>query len=120
MEEVVGHPPEVVLAGPVDQLRDPTVIDNLLPSLREALANAGKHAEASSVVVRVAVGETVRLEVVDDGVGLPDGVARSGLANLDARARALGGVFLADRAEPAGTRIVWEVPVVGASGSSGL
>ena len=58
----------------------------------EALANAGKHSEASQVRVRVSTdGTTTSVEVVDDGVGGADRENGSGLRGLADRVAALGG-----------------------------
>jgi len=58
----------------------------------EALANAGKHSEASLVRVRVSTdGTSTAVEVVDDGVGGADGESGSGLRGLADRVAALGG-----------------------------
>ena len=58
----------------------------------EALANAGKHSEASRVRVRVSTdGTSTAVEVVDDGVGGADAETGSGLRGLADRVAALGG-----------------------------
>ena len=58
----------------------------------EALANAGKHSEASLVRVRVRTdGACTSVEVVDDGVGGADPATGSGLRGLADRVAALGG-----------------------------
>ena len=58
----------------------------------EALANAGKHSEASLVRVRVITdGACTAVEVVDDGVGGADSATGSGLRGLADRVAALGG-----------------------------
>ena len=76
--------------------------DELVLSLaRELLRNAGKHAGAREVLVRVAVeGAAVRLDIVDDGSGiaperLPEalGEGHIGLASSRERAEAIGGTF---------------------------
>ena len=76
--------------------------DELVMSLaRELLRNAGKHARASLVEVSVALDEgAVRLDVVDDGVGLAEdrlpealGSGHIGLASSRERAEAIGGSF---------------------------
>jgi len=53
----------------------------------------------------------VALVVVDDGVGIAPSGRRSGLANLAARAGALGGECTAEPGEGRGTRLVWRVPL---------
>ncbi|WP_426592679.1 GAF domain-containing sensor histidine kinase [Cellulomonas sp. McL0617] len=82
--------------------------------LREALANAARHAEAHRVDVRLAVTSSgVVVEVDDDGHGMPTGPARrSGSANLASRARARGGTFsLGSPHQGGGTQLVWSAPL---------
>jgi two-component system, NarL family, sensor histidine kinase DevS len=47
------------------------------------------------------------IDVTDDGVGIPDTVARSGLHNLLRRAEQVGGAFTAEPGEGGGTRLLW-------------
>jgi signal transduction histidine kinase len=65
------------------------------------------------VEVVLEAGADLVVTVTDDGVGLPTGGRRSGLANLDERAAALGGSFDAGRLPHGGTRLVWRVPLKG-------
>ena len=65
---------------------------------------------AVAVEVRAGDGELV-IEVVDDGVGIASGAARSGLVNLEERARQCGGVCEVGPAPSTGTRLVWRVPL---------
>ena len=61
--------------------------------MREALTNAARHAQASVVEVDISVSEsTLRLEVLDNGIGIPpERVGRGdGLANMQARAEETG------------------------------
>jgi PAS domain S-box-containing protein len=81
----------------------------------EALNNALKHAEATKVTVHLnSEGETVVLEVVDDGVGFEPGLgARSpgmGLQTMRERAEQAGGTLLISSAPGEGTRVVVQVP----------
>ena len=89
-----GPATSVQFDGPVDSLVDAATTDDVLAVLREAISNATRHGQASKVTVRLTVGGgTLVLDVADDGTGLPDGVHRSGLANLADRARLRGGTF---------------------------
>jgi signal transduction histidine kinase len=77
----------------------------------EALANAVKHARASSLCVDLAEAEgMLRIEVADDGIGgvaLGDGL---GLRSLADRVDALGGRLSIHSAVREGTRVVVELP----------
>jgi signal transduction histidine kinase len=80
----------------------------------EALANAARHARASTVLLRLEVGpQDVRLDVVDDGHGVrpgtPSGGTGLGLSSMRLRAEELGGTWTLD-SSPAGTRVHVELP----------
>jgi signal transduction histidine kinase len=108
----LGFTPNLRLEGLVDTRVSSDVGENLLPVLREALSNAARHAKADRVDVSLVVDDdSVTLTVTDDGVGLPADGRRSGLANLDARARTLDGTFTAHRAPEGGTELSWRVPL---------
>lgn len=110
--EALGFEPEVTFKGPVDTMVPVALADQLLPTLREALSNAARHAGASAVTVTVAVdGEELSLAVADDGKGLPPDGRRSGLANMAQRAGDLGGTFAATNAPAGGAALLWRVPL---------
>jgi signal transduction histidine kinase len=72
----------------------------------EAVANAARHADATSVRVELSNGDRIRLRVVDDGVGFDPDTAESGtlgfgLVSMRERAAALGADF-AVRSRPGG------------------
>ncbi|MFB9831945.1 sensor histidine kinase [Actinoallomurus acaciae] len=108
--ESLGFAPAVRLDGLLDTVVDETVGDNLVAVLREALSNAARHAHASRVDVTIAADSDLLLRVADDGVGLTETGRRSGLANLDDRARRLGGTFDI-RSGTGGTVLEWRVPL---------
>lgn len=109
----LGFRPSVTLAGPVDVVVPPAVRPELLAALRELLSNVTRHASASEVEIAVvADGESVELMVRDDGRGVDNARPRGGLLNLAERARKLGGVFRVEAAEPRGTRVMWQVPLL--------
>ncbi|MFC7615698.1 GAF domain-containing protein [Actinokineospora soli] len=96
-----GTTPAVRMSGPVDTLVPPSIGDHAEAVVREAVSNAVRHASPSRIVVTVDAGQQLVVDVVDDGVGLPEHVARSGLSNLDRRARACGGRCRSDRVRQA-------------------
>lgn len=106
---ILGSPPRLSFAGPVDVLIRDDFADDVVAVVRESLSNVVRHASASVVAVEVTTdGETVSVTVDDDGVGVPDAPARaSGTANLHERAMARGGSFTLTRREEGGTRARW-------------
>jgi signal transduction histidine kinase len=87
----------------------------LLHLLRESLSNAARHARAGHLTIafRQAEGLAI-LSVTDDGVGFdpasPAGAGHQGLANMRARAEAIGGTLRIESAPGKGTRIIVSVP----------
>jgi signal transduction histidine kinase len=103
--------PHLHLEGPVRTLISPELAPDLLAVLSEALANAGRHAHATAVEVRLRAGEEIVLTVTDDGRGIPTtGVHESGLANMKWRAAQRGGTLTIESAPDAGTTVRWAVP----------
>lgn len=78
----------------------------------EAVANALRHADASTVRVRVATdGGHVQLEVVDDGTGIAVPSQRGvGLQSMHDRAGELGGRMDVGQGPDGGTRVVVRLP----------
>ena len=85
---------------------------HVIAIVREALSNVARHARAQQAVIRAVRRDgRLRVEVVDDGVGLPRVVETGfGLRNMRDRARLLGGALQIDSAPGRGTRVVLEVP----------
>ncbi|WP_063043084.1 sensor histidine kinase [Nocardia pseudovaccinii] len=99
------------LAGPVSVLTPP-LSEDVEAVLREAVSNAVRHASATTVSVQLRVRDDVTIEVTDDGVGVPDDLARmSGLANLATRAEQAGGSFSVIKGEHGGTTLRWSAPL---------
>jgi signal transduction histidine kinase len=108
---VLGFTPTVRTTGPVDTAVPAELADQLLAVLREAVSNVVRHAYADHLVVTVDVCDNLTVEVVDDGVGIPAHVGRSGLHNVAHRAETLGGELRLTRAGEQGTRLVWRAPL---------
>ena len=112
---VLGFTPGLRLVGPVESVMSDDTCAEMMASLREALGNVARHANASAVDVTIAVeGEQVTMMVRDDGLGPPDLVGQptsgNGLVNLQARASALGGRCSLQAGTPAGAVLAWSVP----------
>jgi len=108
----LGFEPSVRFEGPVDTLTNDEVTENLIATLREALSNVARHAQATLVRVTVAADEDIVLIVDDDGVGAStfEREGGHGVANLNERARMLGGRATLTQLSPSGTRVDWRVP----------
>lgn len=84
--------------------------------VQEALTNIVRHAHARSAAVRLRLeGETLDIEVRDDGTGIPEGEARHpgqhlGLQGMRERVMLLGGVIRVNSAPGAGTAILIRLP----------
>ncbi len=108
----LGFSPRVAFEGPVDSLVPEEIEPELLATLREALANAARHAGATAVDVRVSAGiDDVELVVRDNGIGgaKPRDGGR-GLRNLSTRATRLGGICEISGLVGEGTELRWTVP----------
>jgi signal transduction histidine kinase len=78
----------------------------------EALANAARHARASSVAIVLArSGESVTLTIEDDGLGGAVIDAGTGLRGLRDRVEVFGGAVQIDSPPRGGTRLVATIPV---------
>ncbi|MGA5823807.1 GAF domain-containing protein [Kitasatospora sp. NPDC094028] len=105
----LGFTPALRMTGLLDATVPAELADAAVAVLEEALSNAARHAEATSVEVSVIADTELALTVTDNGVGLPEHGRRSGLANLADRAAALGGAFTARTRPEGGAELVWRV-----------
>ncbi len=93
-----------------------SVVDTVLANhaeavLREAVSNAVRHVNATSLAINVSVEDDVRVEVVDDGVGISGDITESGLRNLRQRADDAGGEFTVENMPTGGTLLRWSAPL---------
>ena len=105
--ELLGFAPSLALFGDAATL-PVTIADNARAALREALSNVVRHAGAGKVSVQVKVARhELSVQVRDDGCGIPRGVTRRGLRNLEDRARAVHGECVIDSSAGTGTSVNW-------------
>jgi len=84
----------------------------ILNIVREALSNCARHAKATQAVISIRMREArIRVSVVDDGIGFPTAAGQPrgyGLANMEARAKKLGGTLRVHSKNGGGTQIIAE------------
>jgi signal transduction histidine kinase len=102
---------DVRVDGPVDSTVPAGIGDHAAAVLREAVTNVVRHAGATTVAVSISAADRLRIEILDDGAGLPATGRRSGLTNLADRAVQLSGEFTAGSEPAGGTCLVWDVPL---------
>jgi signal transduction histidine kinase len=91
---------------------DPTAEATAYYVAAEAVANAQRHAHASSIRVRVTMHRwTLEVDVADNGIGGATAVPGSGLQGLADRVEAIGGSFWVESSAGRGTRITAKIPV---------
>ena len=109
---VLGFAPDVGFEGPVDTVTGEELDDEVAAVTREALSNVVRHARATWVAVQVVASvSALTLTVVDDGVGPGEVTRRSGLRNLEERARHYGGTCELVPGEDGGTVLRWSIPL---------
>ena len=108
----LGFAPRCFFDGPVDSSIDDELATELLATLREALSNVARHAQATRVEVEVVVTDQVTLRVVDDGTGpaVESRTGGHGLKNMEARAVQHDGRFELRAGTTEGSVLVWQVP----------
>jgi signal transduction histidine kinase len=100
----------VRMAGPVNVV-PADLAEHAEAVLREAVSNVVRHARAHELVITISVEDNLVIDVTDDGVGIPDTVARSGLHNLRQRATDAGGDCTVRRLQDGGTHLLWTAPL---------
>jgi PAS domain S-box-containing protein len=108
----LGFTPDLLIAGSLDDIPD-FIGDQLVETLTEAVTNVARHAHATVATIRITrTDDTISLTVRDNGRGI-DATPRplGGLSSLVWRAAALGGSCSVAPLQPAGTELVWQVPI---------
>lgn len=86
---------------------------------QEALTNVVRHAQAHTCHIRLALADDLRLEIKDDGVGLPPQTQIGvGLRSMRERAAELGGTCVAETARDGGAWVLASLPLVQRSAAS--
>jgi signal transduction histidine kinase len=103
--------PAVRMSGTIDNLVPDHIGEHAEAVVRELVSNALRHARATQLTLTVEAGDALVISMVDNGVGMPPQVARSGLRNLEQRAAGYGGTCVAADEPGGGTRVTWQVPL---------
>ena len=106
--------PRLDVQSDIDARVPARYVPDLLQIAREALSNAAKHAQASTVrIVASADGDEVRMRVEDDGAGFGGGPAVGrGLENMRERAAVHGGDVEIESVAGQGTKVAVTLPIV--------
>jgi signal transduction histidine kinase len=116
LSPVVGFDVSVTFDGPLDTAVSSDVSEHLLSTIREALTNIGRHAQATMASLALSASEgQCRLQVMDNGIGIPLSGPRFyglGLGNLRRRAEKCHGTMEILSPRGGGTTLVWQVPLV--------
>ncbi|GAB2813757.1 GAF domain-containing sensor histidine kinase [Lentzea nigeriaca] len=103
--------PAVRMSGTIDNLVPDHIGEQAEAVVRELVSNALRHARATEMTLTVEAGDALIISMVDNGVGMPPQVARSGLRNLEQRAAGYGGTCTVAGEPGGGTRVTWQVPL---------
>jgi signal transduction histidine kinase len=110
-EVASAHEANLVLDLAADVDVAPRVHEALIRIVREAVSNAARHAEPSTVRLELANGRGVRVCVADDGRGFePAFTTGYGLVSMRDRARLVGASLRVDSRPGRGTRVEVVVP----------
>jgi signal transduction histidine kinase len=112
-ETANGVRPRILLDAPAELPALPAAVDVAAYRIVcEALTNVSRHANARNCTVKISADGPLRIDITDDGTGLPARrVGGIGLSSMRERAAELGGVFRAERMDGGGTRIRAELPL---------
>jgi two-component system, NarL family, sensor histidine kinase DevS len=96
----------VQFVGPLSVV-DAVLADHAEAAVREAVSNAVRHANASTLTINVRVENDLCIEVIDNGKGISCDITGSGLINLQRRAEEVGGDFTIESVPTGGTSLRW-------------
>ncbi|ANE79694.1 histidine kinase [Mycobacterium adipatum] len=101
----------VQFIGPLSVI-EPSLADHAEAVVREAVSNAVRHSGASELAIVVRVEDDLCLTISDNGCGMGENTATSGLVNLRTRAEQVGGELSVDSAPSGGTVLRWSAPLL--------
>ena len=103
----------IAVSGPVSAPELPAAVEAAAYRIAvEAMTNIARHANAAAATVKISVDGALRLEITDDGDGLPDAFrAGVGISSMRERAAELGGHCTVESQLPRGTRVRATIPL---------
>ena len=103
----------IAVSGPVPAPELPAAVEVAAYRIAvEAMTNISRHANAVAATVKISVDGALRLEITDDGDGLPDAFrAGVGISSMRERAAELGGHCTVESQLPRGTRVRATIPL---------
>jgi signal transduction histidine kinase len=113
-ERTLGFTPRVYFAGRIDETVPDEITKQLMPALRETLANVAGNAHARRVEVNLEfLDRALVLQVTNDNPGVPAASAGTDgtLRGVRQRAELLGGTCAISTTPHVGTTVDWRVPV---------
>jgi two-component system, NarL family, sensor histidine kinase DevS len=116
LDPMLGFEIKAFFDGPIDSTLPDQVTEHLLATIREAVTNIGRHAQATRAELRlkVANGQCV-LQIIDNGRGIGATTETTGgglgLVNMRRRAEKLHGEFTVLSPVRGGTKVTWAVPL---------
>ncbi len=107
------HGVRLVITAPEDLPSLPAAVEvAAYRIIQEALANVARHAQARACAVRLSLSDTLTLEVLDDGQGLPtERRSGVGLHSMHERAAELGGACTVATCADGGVRVCAVLPI---------
>jgi signal transduction histidine kinase len=103
----------VRILGPLTAIGD-ELAEHATPVVIEAVSNAVRHSGAEHLTIEITVADELTIDITDDGCGIgDDNTRRSGLANIERRARLVGGSCDISAAVGGGTHVRWVAPLGG-------
>jgi two-component system sensor histidine kinase DevS len=109
--KAIPFAPALTISGPVDSLL-PDTANHVVAVVSEGLSNAIRHSGADSIAVSIAALKgRMTVLITDNGRGFSQPEKRTGLSNMEERARILDGTCIITSAPDAGTSLEWSVPL---------
>jgi len=106
--DTLDYPTRIQLSGSLDVTVNEPLAEDLLAVTREALANCARHANATSIDVRVDLTEgQITLQVIDNGHGISNPTHCGGLTTMRRHAETHNGTLQLATPDGGGTHLIW-------------